>query len=185
VKKKDEFLYQVSSDAKEFRRKKRTIKINNYLNMLKLRRFYGNLGQRKFKRLFKTNSLDSNILSRSFVYLLESRLDIVLYRSNFFSSIYTAKQFINHKKVFVNGLVVNKPGYKLSINDIITVSNYNTFYKDLKVRLQNNSVLVNYPKYLEVNYKIGSIIFTRLPETSEVPFPFFMDLNNIKHNFIR
>lgn len=185
LKKQDKFLYQVATEDKEFRRKKRTIKINNYLNMLKLRCFYGNLGLKKFKRIFRQNSLNSNLVARSFSYFLESRLDVILYRANFFSSIYAARQYINHKKVYVNGVVVNKPGYNVSINDIITLSNYQDFYLDLQSRLKNDSILVNYPKYLEVNYKLGAIIFARLPENNEVPFPFFMNLSSLTHNFLR
>ena len=185
LKKQDKFLYQVATDDKEFRRKKRTIKINNYLNMLKLRCFYGNLRLKQFKSLFKKNSLNSNVVAKSFSYFLESRLDVILYRANFFSSIYAARQFINHKKVYVNGLVVNKPGYNVFINDIITISNYQDFYLNLQSRLKENLVLVNYPKYLEVNYKLGAIIFSRLPENAEVPFPFFMNLNSLTHNFLR
>ena len=185
VKKQDKFLYQVANDDKEFRRKKRTIKINNYLNMLKLRRFYGNLRLKQFKRVFKERSLDSNVMGRSFVYFLESRLDVILYRANFFSSIYAARQFINHKKVYINGQIVNKPGYNVFVNDIITLSNYADLYLKLQSRLKDDLILVNYPKYLEVNYKLGSIIFSRLPEHTEVPFPFFMNLNNLTHNFTR
>ena len=48
VRKKGKFLYKVFTGEKEFKRKKRTLKINNYLNLLKLRRFYGNIGKRKF-----------------------------------------------------------------------------------------------------------------------------------------
>ena len=37
---------------------------------------------------------------------LETRLDVIIYRLNFFKSIDTVKQFINHKKVYVNNKIV-------------------------------------------------------------------------------
>jgi small subunit ribosomal protein S4 len=178
-------LYKVAIKEKEFKRKKRTIKINLYLNMLKLRRFYGSLGKRKFKRIFRQNTMNTNILGRSFAYFLESRLDVVLYRANFFSSIFAARQYINHKKVFVNGVIVNKPGFKIFINDIVVLSNSSQFYQNLKKRLEDKELLINYPSYLEVNYKLSSIILIKMPINKEVPFPFFMDLNSIAHNFFR
>ncbi len=184
-KKRTKFLYKVISEEKEFRRKKRTMKINTYLNLLKLRRFYGNLGKKKIKRLFSQNRVHTNIMARSFAYFLESRLDVILYRANFFKSIFAARQYISHKKVFVNGRVTTKPSYKVFINDIVTVKNPINFYVDIKKRLQNREILVNYPSYLEVNYKVGSVILIKMPENKEVPFPFFMDLNNIAHNFFR
>ena len=179
------FVYKAVTEEKELKRKRRTIKINNYLSMLKLRRFYGSLGKRKFKRIFKQNSINTNVVGRSFSYFLESRLDVILYRANLFKSIFAARQYINHKKVYVNGSVVTKPGYLVFINDIITVSNSKKFYSDLKLNLTTDDLLSNVPSYLEVNYKLGSVILVKMPLTTEVPFPFFMDLKTVVHNFFR
>lgn len=184
-KRRVKFTYRVFTGEKEFKRKKRTLKKSNYLNLLKLRTFYGNLGKRKFKKLFKKRGVDSNFLGRSFAYFVESRLDVILYRANFFSSVIAAKQYINHGKVYVNGVLVKKPSFKVSVNDIITLKNFESFYIDLKDRLKNKSLLVNYPKYLEVNYKLASIILIKLPALEEVPFPFFMDLKKVAHKFLQ
>lgn len=184
-KKRNKFLYKVISDEKEFRRKKRTIKINKYLNLLKIRRFYGNLSKKSFKRIFQQHSLNVNIVGRSFAFFLESRLDVILYRANFFISIQEARQYISHNKVFVNGFIVNKPGFKIFLNDIIVLKNPIFFYNKMKQKINDNALLVNYPSYLEVNYKLGSVILIKLPENNEVPFPFFIDLNNLTHNFFK
>lgn len=181
--KKMSFLYKTVADDKEFKKKKRTMKINNYLNQLKLRRFYGAIGQRKFKRILKNAGINTNTLGKSFIYFLEGRLDVVLYRANFFTSIFAARQYINHKKVYINGKLVDKPGYLLFLEDIVTISNPAHFYLDLKSRLERKEVLVNAPNYLEVNYKLGSVVLTKLPLNNEVPYPFFINLENITHNF--
>jgi len=183
VRKKGKFLYKIATEDKEFRRKKRSLKINNYLNLLKLRRFYGNLRAKKFKRNFSLLSLPVNAVSHSFAYFLESRLDVVLYRSNLFVSIFAARQYISHKKVYVNGTLVTKPGYILKIDDIITVSNSQLLYNELKIRLENDQVLSNFPSYLEVNYKIGTIIFCQFPTNESVPYPFFMDIGTLANSF--
>jgi small subunit ribosomal protein S4 len=153
--------------------------------MLKLRRFYGNIGKKKFKRLFKQNSLHTNALGRSFAYFLESRLDTILYRSNFFHSIFAARQAINHKRIYINGKIVTKPSFMLFINDIITISQISDFYKHLKQKLQNSKILTNYPSYLEINYKLGTIVLLKMPTNKEVPFPFFINLDNMTHGFLR
>lgn len=184
-KKKIKFLYKVVSEEKELKKKRRTIKINNYLLMLKLRRFYGSLGKRKFKRIFRQNTINTNFVGRSFAYFLECRLDVILYRANFFKSIFEARQYINHKKIYVNGLLVTKPGFLVFINDIITVSHFKEFYTKLNSTLLARNLFINYPAYMEVNYKLGSIILVKMPETDEVPFPFFMDLSTLVHNFFR
>lgn len=182
-KKKSKFLYKIITEEKEFRRRKRTVKINSYLNLLKLRRFYGCLGKKKFKRVFKGTGLNSNVLGRSFPYFLESRLDIILYRSNFFSSVFSARQYINHKKVYVNGLLVTKPGYKIFIDDIISLENPGSFYKQVGTRLRDGNVLCNYPNYMEVNYKLGCIILTKMPTFADLPYPFFVTPSSLIHNF--
>ena len=184
VRKKGKFLYKVFTGEKEFKRKKRTLKINNYLNLLKLRRFYGNIGKRKFWRSFRNLNLTPNIAARGFGYFLESRLDVILYRSNLFSSIYTARQYINHKKVYVNGVLITKPGFRLKVDDIINIANPAFFYLDLRKRLINKEVLGNYPCYLNVDYKLGVIKLIRLPATEDVPYPFFMNIKTMVHNFV-
>jgi small subunit ribosomal protein S4 len=156
-----------------------------YLALLKLRRFYGNIGKKKFRQLFRQNTLHSNALGRSFGYFLESRLDVILYRSNMFNSIFSARQAINHKKIYINGLLVTKPSFKVFINDIITISGILNFYKELKQKLDNNKILINYPNYIEVNYKLGIIVLIKMPKISDIPFPFFTNIKNITHGFIK
>ncbi len=183
--KKTEFTYKVVSEEKEFKRKRRTMKKFIYLALLKLRRFYGNIGKKKFKQLFRQNTLHTNALGRSFAYFLESRLDVILYRSNLFNSIFEARQAINHKKIYVNGLLVNKPSFKIFINDIITISEILKYYKKLNQKLENNKILVNYPNYLEINYLLGIIVLIKMPNVIDIPFPFFMNLKNLTHGFIK
>ena len=159
------------------------MKINSYLNRLKLRRFYGSITKQELKKVIEKAALNTNVLGRSFIYLLESRLDVILYRANFFSSIMAARQYINHKKVFVNGILANKPSQRLFLNDIINISDPLLVYNQLQQRLINKKLLINYPVYLEVNYRLGSIILTKMPLNDEVPYPFFINFNSIAHNF--
>jgi len=112
-------------------------------------------------------------------------LDVILYRANFFKSIFEARQYINHKKIYVNGLLITKPGFLIFINDIITVSHFKNFYENLNSTLATRNLFINYPAYMEVNYKLGSIILVKIPEAAEVPFPFFMSLSTLVHNFFR
>jgi ribosomal protein S4 len=185
LKKKEEFTYKIIDEEKEFKRRKKTIKLHKYISLLKLRRFYGNVGKKKFKKNFNNLVSTPNIASRSFAYFLESRLDVVLYRANFFQSIFAARQYINHKKVFVNGSLVDKPGYCLRINDFVSVNKPEYFYKSMKKRLLEDKVLCNYPSYLYVNYRLGSIKFIKLPIIKEVPFPFFINLERLPNNFYK
>lgn len=185
IKRRPRFLYKIVSKEKEFKRKKRTLKTKHYLNMLKLRRFYGNLSKKKIKQLFTESSLNSNFLGKSFICLLETRLDVILYRANFFHSIFAARQFILHKGIYINGLIINKPNYKIKIYNFIFIKNSDFFYKKLKERLKKRKIFVNFPSYIEVNYKLGALSLFKIPLVKEVPFPFFVNYKHIAHSFLK
>ena len=131
ARKREPFLYKVLTDEQEFKKRKKTLRIANYLAMLKLRRFYGNLRKRNFKRVFREKTLNDNFLGRSFAFFIENRIDVLLYRANFFDSIFAIRQLINHKKIMVNGFIESKPGFKISVNDIISVPNFKKVYLNL------------------------------------------------------
>ena len=68
--------------------------------------FYCNLQEKSFKRILK-KSVNSPLTTLDrFVSFLESRLDVVLFRSCFASSMHNARQLINHGAVRVNGKMV-------------------------------------------------------------------------------
>jgi small subunit ribosomal protein S4 len=185
LRKKQKFLYKIVTHEKEFKRKKRRLKTKYYLNLLKIRRFYGNLSKKDFKKVFKESNLNSSFLGKSFICLLETRLDVILYRSNFFNSIFAARQYILHKGVYVNGLLFKKPNYRLKLNNLIFLKNPDIFYNKIKDKLKNKKIFGTYPKYLEVNYKLGAITLIKIPKVEEVPFPFFINFKHIGYSFIR
>jgi ribosomal protein S4 len=185
MKRREKFVYKVVTDEQEIKRLRHSLKAKFYFSMLKLRRFYGNLKKRNFKRVFKERGLSDKFLMRSFGYFLESRLDVILYRSNFFSSIFTARQFITHKKIFVNGVLETKPGLKVILKDLISIPYYKKFYFLVRRRLKRKKLFVNYPMYLYVNYKLGIIMMWKLPVLKQIPYPFFLDLDKVTSGFLK
>ena len=65
----------------------------------------------------QTSSLPENLIT-----LLESRLDVVLYRCRFFPSFSSCKQAINHGKILVNHRQVRITGHLLKAGDLIQVN---------------------------------------------------------------
>ena len=59
--------------------------------------------------------------SRGLVLLLESRLDVALFRASFFSSVPMARQWISHNRVIVNKRKVCVPSYQLKAGDCIEI----------------------------------------------------------------
>ena len=185
VRRRSRFVYKVITSEKEFIKKFKSYKVKYYLNKLKLRRFYGNISQKKFKKIFKESQLNSNFLGKSFICLLESRLDVLLYRAHFFKSIFSARQYILHNGIYVNGLLLNKPNFKIKLFDFTFLKNSDLFYEVLKNKILNNKIFGNYPKYLEINYKLGSICLYKIPSVKEVPFPFFLNYKHIAYTFFK
>lgn len=84
--------------------------------------FYGCVPEYQLKNLFKFLKKKKNKINtfKEFVLILESRLDINVVRLKLAKTIFQAKQLINHKKIKVNNLIVNKPNFLLKKGDIIS-----------------------------------------------------------------
>ena len=140
------------------------------------RLFYGHLKKKTIKKLIiktlnKKSLKNTNIL---FLKYFESRIDTVLYRAKFSSSLKEAQQIILHKKVLINNKTVNNKSYILTAGDLITINpNYKTmvtknldkatlFYSLDKIENQIVSLRTIWPippKHLIINYKTMQIIF--------------------------
>lgn len=57
-----------------------------------------------------------------FINLLESRLDVCLYRTGLFVSPLELRQFILHKNIYLNGNLINKPGVLLKPDDLVQIN---------------------------------------------------------------
>lgn len=88
----------------------------------KLYILYGNLSKKFFQNKYKQAHNYQGKRIENFLTLLETRLDVVLYRICFFKNIYSARQSINHNQVLVNGKILNIPTYKVNPGDVISVA---------------------------------------------------------------
>src|SRR5271166_564176 len=88
----------------------------------KLKGYYGNIGERQFRRLYEEAVRRRGDTSETLIELLERRLDAVIYRMKFVSTVFAARQFVNHGHVLVNGKRVNIPSYQLRDGDEIVVT---------------------------------------------------------------
>nr|YP_011008355.1 ribosomal protein S4 [Sporochnus bolleanus]WBP70326.1 ribosomal protein S4 [Sporochnus bolleanus] len=83
-----------------------------------LRRFYGDLSHKAFKKFCRPWFLSSSP-SQNLIGALEGRLDISLYRLGFFHSIFYSRQAILHNKVLVNGEKIGYGGFVLQKGDYV------------------------------------------------------------------
>jgi ribosomal protein S4 len=87
----------------------------------KLRWFYGGISTRSLRKIFKESYTRDATLASSVFQILEKRLDVVLYRSGFFTSIYEARQWILNKRILINDRLINRPSYQMQPGDIVTI----------------------------------------------------------------
>ena len=86
----------------------------------KVKRMYGVL-ERQFRRYFAEAERRKGSTGANLLFLLESRLDNVVYRMGFGSTRAEARQLVSHKAITVNGEVVNIPSFLVKAGDVVGV----------------------------------------------------------------
>lgn len=98
------------------------IKETEYLLQLrekqKAKRIYGVL-ERQFRRYYGKASRQQGITGENLLFLLETRLDNVVYRGGLAASRQDARQLVRHGHVMVNGRKVNIPSYEVKVGDVV------------------------------------------------------------------
>ena len=149
----------------------------------KLKGYYGNIGERQFRRLFAEASRRRGDTSENLIGLLERRLDAVVYRMKFAMTPFAARQFINHGHILVNGKRVNIASYSVKDNDTIEVREK---AKQMAVIIEATaSTEREVPDYLEVDHAKLRGKFLRAPKLSDVPYPVTMEPNLVVEFYSR
>ena len=115
----------------------------------KLRYNYG-LSEKQLFNYVKEARRLSGATGSNLLQLLEMRLENIVFRLGFASSIPSARQFVNHGHILVNGKRVNIPSFACQPGDVITVkekSHKNSFLND-NLGVVNISAL---PGHLELD----------------------------------
>ncbi|MBM3589822.1 MAG: 30S ribosomal protein S4 [Alphaproteobacteria bacterium] len=145
--------------------------------------YYGNISEKQFYNTFKLASRMKGDASENFIGTLESRLDAVVYRANFVPTVFSARQFVNHKHVLVNGKVVNIPSYRLKVGDIVQVREKSRKLNILIDSLQKMERDV--PSYLQLDKENFSIKLIEKPTFAEVPYAIEMEPHLITEFYSR
>ncbi len=87
----------------------------------KVKRIYG-LMERQFAHYFELAERMPGITGENLLVLLERRLDNVVYRLGFATSLAQARQLVRHGHIEVDGKRVNIPSYLLSVNEVVSVA---------------------------------------------------------------
>lgn len=86
----------------------------------KMRRYYG-VHETQFENYFREAARVPGQTGKTFLSLLERRLDNVVYRMNLAGSRAQARQLVTHRHFRVNGRVVNVPSFVVKPGDVISI----------------------------------------------------------------
>jgi small subunit ribosomal protein S4 len=165
------------------RRKKPTDFGTQLMAKQKLKGYYGNIGERQFRRLYDEAVRRRGDTGENLIELLERRLDAVIYRMKFVPTPFAARQFVNHGHVTVNSRRVNIASYQVKDGDVVEVRNKS---KQLAVVIEAvNSTERDVPDYIEVDGAALKGKFVRAPKFADVPYPVMMEPNLVVEFYSR
>src|ERR1700741_5512782 len=101
------------------RRRKPTDYGTQLMAKQRLKGYYGNIGERQFRRIYEEAARRKGDTGENLVGLLERRLDTAVYRMKFVTTVFAARQFVSHKHVTVNGKRVSVSSFVVKEGDVI------------------------------------------------------------------
>ena len=149
----------------------------------KLKGYYGNINERQFRNIYKKAAMQKGDTGENLIGLLERRLDAVVYRARFSTTIFSARQLINHGHVKVNGKKVNIASYMVSEEDTIEIRDKSKQLAFIDIALANKERET--PEYIHLDEKNKKVTFVRTPKFDEVPYPVVMEPNLVIEYYSR
>jgi small subunit ribosomal protein S4 len=131
----------------------------------KVKRMYGVL-ERQFRRYFAEAERRRGNTGANLLFLLESRLDNVVYRMGFGSTRAEARQLVSHKAVTVNGQVVNISSYMVKAGDAVSIREN----AKKQLRVQDSLKLaasIGMPDWVQVDATKMEGVFKKVPDRDQ------------------
>ncbi|MDU5080338.1 30S ribosomal protein S4 [uncultured Tissierella sp.] len=136
------------------------------LEKQRLRAYYCVM-EKQFSKYVRIAKKSEEQTGHALIKILETRLDNLVYRLGFASSIRQARQMVVHGHILVNGRKVDIPSYIVEIGDTIELKGKS---KDIEIFKENfNNFFLNQYPYLEKDENKMSGTLVRYPERNEIP----------------
>lgn len=149
----------------------------------KLKGYYGNIGEKQFKKYYIEASRRRGDTGQNLIGILESRLDAFVYRSKLAPTVFAARQIVNHGHVLLNdkrcniGSVMIKPGDVIQLRDKA---------KQMPSVLEGiDSIERDVPDYIDADHTKMNASLIRTPLLDEVPYPARMEPNLVIEYYSR
>jgi ribosomal protein S4 len=133
----------------------------------------------KLRRYIRLNRSKCGSSSLKFSCSLESRLDVILYRTNIFAIPRFLVGSMDSGDINVPGFAKTEKSFKVPLNRPVFISlgtsHYSSFLGDFRTKVSKGLVFQVIPAWLEVDYKLHTVLIFRRPRSSEIFFPFDFD----------
>ena len=143
-------------------------KLSNYALQLRekqrIRFMYGVTEKQFFNTYNKAIKLEG-VTGHNFLFMLESRLDNVVYRMNLSRTRRGARQLVNHGHILVDGKKVDIPSFQVKPGQTIEIKERSRNMESIKEAMSASVSTVDYVTFDKDSLK-GT--YTRLPERSEL-----------------
>ncbi len=148
----------------------------------KLKGYYGNVTEKMFRAVYDEASRMKGDTSRNLIGLLETRLDMVVYRAKFTPTIFAARQLVNHGHVMVNGKRLNIGSARVKPGDTIELG---PKAREMALVLEAQSLAErDVPEYVAPDGAF-KVTYVRVPTLDEVPYPVKMEPNLVVEFYSR
>jgi len=144
------------------------IKLSNHGLQLREKqriRFMYQVNERQFYNTFLKASKMKGVTGHNFLFLLESRLDNVVYRLGFANTRRGARQLVNHGHILVEGSKVDIPSFQVKPGTTVEVREK---AKKMPSIIDALDKTLNTVAYVSVDKENKKGVYVRLPERSEL-----------------
>ena len=153
--------------------RKRARKATDYGNQLKekqkVKYMYGLL-ERQFRNTYEKACRMQGQKGENLLFLLERRLDSVVFRMGFARTRREARQIVDHKHVLVNGKCINIPSYLIKAGDKIEIREKSKSLQRYKDVVEVTAGRLT-PDWIDVNLETLSGTVKNLPTREMIDVP--------------
>jgi ribosomal protein S4 len=116
------FYYRVDIIKLIPKRKKKTIHLRRLKIRHKIRMFATQMMVKQFNKKYLKKARRSAKMLKSFFFLFETRLDVIIYRMGLMRDAATIRQLINHNNFLINNKPSKIPGQQIKLFDFVSVT---------------------------------------------------------------
>jgi len=142
----------------------------------KLKAVYGMISERQLVNYYKKAARLKSNTPTLLAEMLECRLDNIVYRLKFASTIFAAHQLVSHGHILVNGKKVDRRSFQVQPGMVVSVKEKSRKLKAINEALESGRDL---PEYLTLDKENYSGQLVAMPTPELLPWPIEINLPEI------